>query len=181
MPTLSQADSKTARLCRNAVFLALAMTFSFVEHLVPIGTSLPLLGVKLGLANVVVTVLFFFGSPLDAFFVSLIRIGLSALLFGTPVSFFFSLLGGLTAYAVLWLCRPFYHRFFTFIGVSVLCATGHHLGQMTAAVILFDNSVLLTYLPVLLLCGAVTGGVTGILLNLCTPQLQKLFKRGQNQ
>lgn len=181
MPTSLRADSRVARLARNAVMLALAMIFSFVEHLVPLSLFLPLPGVKLGLANVVITVVCFFGSPVDALIVSLCRIGLSALLFGTPVSFLFSLLGGVTAYLVLLACRPFYSRFFSFIGVSVLAATGHHFGQMLAAVILFDTGVLLTYLPVLLLAGVVMGGVSGLILNALTPQLQKLFKTGCNK
>lgn len=178
MPTLSRGNPSVERLCKNAAMLALAMIFSFVEHLLPLSFFVPLPGVKLGLANVVITALFFFASPIDALIVSATRIGLSALLFGTPVSLMFSAFGGLCAYLFLWICRPFYHRAFTFIGVSVLAATGHHLGQIAAAMILFDSGVLLTYLPILLLAGAVTGGVTGLLLNLMAPRLQKLFKRG---
>ena len=177
MRTILQADGRIVRLCRNAVLLALAFGFSFLEHLLPLSLLLPLPGVKLGLANLVTAVLFFFVSPVDAAVVSLLRIGLSALLFGTPVSFFFSLLGGLFAYLMLALCKPFYGRFFSFIGVSILSATGHHLGQMTAAVILFDTGVLLTYLPVLLLAGIVTGGVTGLLLNISEQRLKKLLKK----
>lgn len=178
MPTLSRGDSAVVRLCKNAAMLALAMIFSFVEHLVPISLLIPLPGVKLGLANVVITALFFLVSPLDAFVVSAARIGLSALLFGTPVSLMFSAFGGLCAYLFLWICRPFYGRFFSFVGVSVLAATGHHFGQILAAVILFDSGVLLTYLPVLLLAGTVMGSVTGLLLNMMASRLQKLFKRG---
>ena len=178
MPTLSRADVRVARLCRNAVMLALAMIFSFVEHLVPLTLLIPLPGVKLGLANVVITALFFLGSPLDALIVSAARIGLSALLFGTPVSFLFSALGGLCAYLLLLACHPFYDRIFSFVGVSILSAAGHHVGQILAAVILFDSGVLLTYLPILLLAGTVMGGVTGLLLNMISPRFQKLFKRG---
>lgn len=177
MPTLWRAESRTARLARNAAMLALAMILSFVEHLVPLSLLIPLPGVKLGLANVVITVLLFFGSPVDALIVSLCRIGLTALLFGTPVSFLFSLLGGILSYAVLLACRPFFGRVFSFVGVSVLSATGHHLGQIAAAVILFDSGVLLTYLPVLLLAGIVMGGLTGFILNLCRERLSKLLKR----
>ena len=178
MPTLSRGNPTAERLCRNAAMLALAMIFSFVEHLLPLSLLIPLPGVKLGLANVVITALFFFASPIDALIVSATRIGLSALLFGTPVSLMFSAMGGLCAYLFLWICRPLYHRVFTFIGVSVLAAAGHHFGQIAAAVILFDSGVLLTYLPMLLLAGTVTGGVTGLLLNLMAPRLQKLFIRG---
>ena len=178
MSTSLQGRSKVVRLARNAVMLALAMILSFVEHLLPISAVLPLPGVKLGLANVVITVLMFYGNPLDALLVSLCRIGLSALLFGTPVSLMLSAFGGVASYLVLLCCRPFYKRFFSFVGVSVLSATGHHLGQMIAALILFDTGVLLTYLPVLLLAGAVVGSVTGLVLNVCGERLEKLFKTG---
>ena len=67
MRTTLRANGRTARLCRNAVFLALAMILSFLEHLVPVSALLPLPGVRLGLANVAITVLLFFGSPVDAF------------------------------------------------------------------------------------------------------------------
>ena len=178
MLTSLQGRSKVVRLARNAVMLALAMILSFVEHLLPISAVLPLPGVKLGLANVVITVLMFYGNPLDALLVSLCRIGLSSLLFGTPISLMLSAFGGVASYFVLLCCRPFYKRFFSFVGVSVLSATGHHLGQMIAALILFDTGVLLTYLPVLLLAGAVVGSVTGLVLNVCGERLEKLFKTG---
>ena len=171
----------TVRLCRSAALLVLAFALSLLEHLLPLSLILPLPGVKLGLANVVITVLFFYGSPLDAGIVSGTRILLSALLFGSPISLLFSALGGLFSYLVLWGCRPFQKRFFSFVGISVLSATGHHIGQICAAWILFDSGVFLTYLPVLLLAGLITGGATGALLNLSAPQLQKIFKIGCNK
>ena len=181
MQTTPQGNTAIRRLCRNAALLVLAFALSLVEHLLPISLILPLPGVKLGLANVVITVVFFYGSPLDAAIISAVRIGLSALLFGSPVSLLFSALGGLFAYLVLCLCRPLSGRLFSFVGISVLAATGHHFGQILAAWILFDSGVFLTYLPVLLVAGIVTGVLTGLLLNLSAPQLQKLFKTGLKQ
>ena len=178
MPTTLRADRSALRLCRSAVMLALAFALSWLEHMLPLSLILPLPGVKLGLANIVTVVLIYFVSCVDAAVVAMLRIGLSALLFGTPVSFFFSLLGGFFAYLVMLVCRPFYGRAFSFIGVCVLSATGHHLGQMIAAAILFDTGVFLTYLPILLPAGIVTGAATGLLLNLCERRLGKLLKRG---
>ena len=80
---------------------------------------------------------------------------------------------------MLLLCRLFARRVLSFIGVCVLSATGHHVGQMAAAVLLFDSGVLLTYLPVLLLAGLLLGSLTGMILNLIEPSLKKLFKRGE--
>jgi len=181
MPITPRAKNTTLRLCRNAALLVLAFAFSLLEHLLPLSLLLPLPGVKLGLANVVITAIFFFGSPLDAAIVSAVRIGLSALLFGSPVSLLFSTLGGLLTYGTLWLCRPFQKRFFSFVGISILSATGHHIGQILAAWILFDSGIFLTYLPVLLLAGLATGCATGLLLNVCAPQLRKLFESGWKQ
>ena len=174
MSISSRASSRTVRLARNAAMLSLAMIFSFVEHLLP----LPLPGIKLGLANLVITALFYLASPLDAALVSFSRILLSALLFGSPVSFFFSLCGGGLAYLAMALCRPFHQRFFSFVGISVLSATGHHLGQIFAAVLLYGSGAILTYLPWLLLSGIVTGTLTGLLLNWLAPRWKKLQKRG---
>ena len=176
MLTTSRADRPVVRLCRNAVMLALALALSFLEHLLPLSLILPLPGVKLGLANLVTVILLYMVSPLDAAAVSLLRIGLSALLFGTPVSFFFSILGGIFAYLIMLVCKPFYGRAFSFIGVSILSATGHHFGQILAAAILFDTGVFLTYLPVLLPAGIVMGSLTGLALNLCENRLQKILK-----
>lgn len=174
MPILPLANGRVQRLSRNAVMVALAMIFSFVEHLLP----LPLPGIKLGLANVVITAVFYMASPLDAAIVSLVRILLSALLFGTPVSFFFSLAGGVLAYLAMLACRPFYGRFFSFVGVSALAATGHHFGQIFAALTLYGSGVVLTYLPWLLVAGAVTGTLTGLLLNNLALRWKIVRKRG---
>ena len=173
MQISSRADRRRVRrLVLDAMLLSLAMIFSFVEHLLP----LPLPGVKLGLANVVVAALFYLLSPVDALVVSLVRICLSALLFGSPVSFYFSLCGGALALLVLFVCRPLYDRIFSFVGVSVLSATGHHLGQIFAAATLYGTAVVLTYLPWLLLSGILTGTLTGILLNVIGPRFEKLCK-----
>ena len=176
MSTISQADGRVARLCRSALMLALAFGLSFLEHLLPLQLLLPLPGVKLGLANIVTVVLFYFVSPIDAAVVSLLRIGLSALLFGTPISFLFSLMGGGVAYLTLWISKSLFPHSISFVGVSVLGATGHHFGQILVAVLLFDSGVLFGYLPVLLVAGCLMGGVGGLLLNVLSKRLEKVLK-----
>ena len=180
MPISSRADGRVLRLCRDAAFLCAALAFSYLETLFPLSLLIPLPGVKLGLANVLITAVFFWYSPIDAGVVSALRVGIAALLFGTVTSFFFSALGALAAYGVLWLCRLFLRRFCSYIGVSVLAAAGHQIGQITAACLLFRSAAPQAYLPVLLCVAIVTGGVTGLLLNLMAPRLEKAMKRGQN-
>ena len=181
MPTLSRADARVVRVCRDAAFLCAALMFSYLETMFPLSLLIPLPGVKLGLANVLITAVFFWHSPVDAGIVSFLRVCIAALLFGTVTSFFFSFLGALCAYAVLWACRFVFCRFCSFVGISVLAASGHQIGQITAACILFRSAAPQAYLPVLLAVAVVTGGVTGMVLNLMAPRLEKRMKRGQNE
>ncbi len=166
---------RVVRLCRDMALLALAMICSYLEFLLPIGVLIPLPGVKLGLANVVITAIFFLQSPVDAAVVSLLRVLLSALLFGNPVSLLLSLSGALFAFLSMLAIKRLFPRRVSMIGVSVLAATGHHIGQILAAALLFDLGVMLAYLPLLLLAGVLTGGLTGLLLNLCYDRLERCF------
>ena len=85
------------RLAFLGVFLALAMIFSYLEHLLPIPMPIP--GFKLGLCNVIVLFVAYRMGLFDGAVLSLARVLLSALLFGNPTGFFFSLFGALNALA----------------------------------------------------------------------------------
>ena len=70
------------RVALSAVLCALSLLFSYLETFIP----MPVPGMKIGLANLIPLLLLpSLGAPTAAC-VSLIRIGLSALLFGSPVS-----------------------------------------------------------------------------------------------
>ena len=170
MSTLLQGN-RTRRVACNAVFIALAMMLSYLEFLLPLQAMLPLPGFRLGLANLAITVAFCLLSPLDAALISLIRVALTSLLFGSVTSFYFSLLGALFSYLTLFLLSKIGRRC-SFLGVSVLCAMAHNGGQLLAAVTLFGSSLLFSYLPMLLLASVLYGGIVGVLLNLCMPKLQ---------
>lgn len=67
------------RLCTLALMISLAFAFSYLESLVPFNFGIP--GIKLGLANLVVIVALYTMNFKDAFFISLLRIVLSGLIF----------------------------------------------------------------------------------------------------
>ena len=159
------------RLARNALFLCVALMLSYLESFLPI---LPLPGFKLGFANVVVMLVFFYHSPTDAAIVSLARVCLLSLLFGNPVSFAFSVSGAVLSFLGLVTVRYMARGVFSFVGVSALCAALHNLGQILAASLLFDASAMISYLPVLLLASIVFGGITGVFVNYFAPKLTKL-------
>ncbi len=174
MSTSSRADL-TRRICFDAVFTASAMMLSYLEVLIPFGLILPLPGFKPGFANLVTVLVFVLVSKQDAAIVSALRILLMGMIFGSAVSLFFSALGGLFSYLVLLLAGRICRRC-SYLGVSVLCAAAHNLGQLIAAVCLFGSEILLSYLPVLLLAAVLCGSLTGVALNLSVPRLQRSFR-----
>ena len=100
-------DSKTSATSRSSaknvavtgVFIALAMVFSYIETFIPINLGVP--GVKLGLANIVTIVVLHKLGVGRAVLVSLIRIVLSAMLFGNITVMLYSLAGAMVSLLVM--------------------------------------------------------------------------------
>lgn len=176
MKTYPQDRARVARrLAYNAAMLCAALAFSYLEAIAPVSLLIPLPGVKLGLANLAVMLAFFCLSPGDAAIVSFARIALSALLFGSPVSFFFSLCGGALAYFSLYLSKPLIKRGkMSFIGASVISSALHSFGQIAAATMVYGAGAFY-YLPIILIASAPMGTVSGLLLNILYPKTEKII------
>ena len=164
MKTLS-SDKKVRRIAENAVFIVAALMLSFVESIIPIAV-LPIPGFKLGLSNIAVTVAAYRLSIKDAAGVSFGRIILTFFIFGNPTALIFSIFGALLSVFSLYITKnSLFLKKFSFIGISVLCAVSHNLGQLTAALRLIGISSLGYTLP-LIAASLVYGTLNGIILNL---------------
>ena len=141
------------------VFTSLALILSYVELLIPINFGIP--GMKLGLANLLVVILLYKGCPRDALLLSVIRILLSGLIFGNMFSIFYSLGGGLLSLAVMVFLKKTGQ--FTVAGISIGGGASHNVGQLLVAMFVVQTYQVGYYLPVLLIAGAITGAVIGIL------------------
>ena len=86
-----------------ALLAALALIVSYIEFLLPLNVGLP--GIKLGLANIVVVLALYYLGPQYALLINLIRIALSALLFGSLFSGLYALAGGLVSLGVMALLK----------------------------------------------------------------------------
>ncbi len=170
-------QDKIRRICLNAMLLSLALVLSYIEAILPLTAWLPLPGFKLGLANIIITLVFVCISPWDAAFISFCRICMMGLLFGNVSSFFFSLCGALLSYVGLWLLSRLGRRLFSMIGISVGCAALHNIGQLIAASLWFGTGVILGYLPILLIAALIFGTLTGILLELILPRFARIWAR----
>ena len=147
-----------------------ALIISYLEGIA--FAFIPVPAFKLGLAN---TVSMFLISKKDYFggiSVNFVRIILSALLFGNFYSFIFSLTGGiLSTVSVIILIRL---KCFSFAGISTAAAVLHNIGQIVAALILLNTSGILNLLAIMIITGAITGFLSGLLLNLFYKKYSKI-------
>ncbi len=168
---LSDNRERIRHLAFDAAFLGLALIFSYVEVLFPVSMLIPLPGFKLGLANTIVLWLAVNRTLWDAGVVSLLRVFIVAMLFGTPMSFWFSFGGAAFSFVAVVLVRRL--RIFSYIGISTLSAAAHNFGQLVAASFLFGTRTILAYLPIMLVAAVIFGTLCGFLLNLIAPRIDK--------
>ena len=155
-----------------ALSVSLAMILSFVESLIPPLVAVP--GVKIGLANIVTVFLLYTLGWRAAGCVSLIRVLLSALLFGNVQSLIFALSGAALSFIVMVVVKKLLP--FGKVGVSVLGAVAHNAGQVAAAVIVMETAALAYYFIPLVISGTVAGVFVGILAAILTIRLEKIIK-----
>ena len=148
------------------------MILSFVESLIPPLAMVP--GVKIGLANIVTVFLLYTLGIRAAGAVSLIRVLLSALLFGNVQSLIFALSGALLSFVVMIVAKHLLP--FGTVGVSVLGAIAHNAGQIIAAVIVMETVGVAYYFIPLVISGTLGGVLVGIVAAVITKRLEKIIK-----
>lgn len=160
-------SSVSRRVAVSAVLCAVSLLFSYLETFIP----MPIPGMKIGLANLIPLLLLpSVGIPAAAT-VSLLRISLSSLLFGSPATFVYSLAGGIVSFTVM--AITFRFRLFGPAGVSVLGGVSHNLAQIAVAVFALGTSRVVVLLPWLLLSGTVAGLAVGLLGAWILPRLPR--------
>ena len=149
---------KTKKLVTLAITVSVAMILSFVESRIPAFVAIP--GVKVGLANIAVIFAIYKMGWREAITVSLVRVALVALLFGSVVSLAYSFVGALISLSLMILMRKI--GIFTEVAVSVVGGITHNIGQILVAFLLLETSVVFYYLPFLLISGVIAGIAIGI-------------------
>lgn len=155
------------------MLLGSALMLSYLEAILPLGLIVPVPGVRLGIANIAVMAAFFGVGRLDGLAVSLCRVFISALLFGSVPSLWFSLCGAAFAYIGMLVCDTLLKNRVTIIGASVLCAALHCVGQIIAAALVLGSGAIFAYLGILLISALVTGTLCGMV----TGRILTLFKK----
>ena len=151
----------THKLVLIGVLTASAIVIAILESFIP---SIGIPGIKLGLANIVILITIYELGVMEAAFINILRVVIVAVVRGTLLSmgFFLSLTGAVLSFGIMVLFALTIKKF-SIIGVSVIGAIFHVIGQILVAMIYLDSAYILLYLPVIALSAIITGVLVGIM------------------
>ncbi len=165
------------------LLFALALALSLLEGVLAPLLPVPLPGVRLGLSNVAVMYCLFLLGIGQALLLSCLKSIFALYVRGISAAFL-SACGGLCSIAGMLLLRNLLRRGKgkdePYTAVSIVGAVAHNMGQLAgAAVLLRGGAALRYYLLPLVLTGVIVGCVTGMLLRMLLPALDKIQRRGE--
>ena len=159
---------KTKKIAVLALAIALAMILSFVESQIPALVAIP--GVTIGLANIAVVFVLYKLGWKEAVLISLVRVVMVSMLFGTLVSLFYSVAGAVLSLTGMVLLKK--TGLFSTVAVSVTGGVLHNVGQILMACLLLETNVIVYYLPFLILSGVIAGVVIGVVAAIMVNRVQ---------
>lgn len=172
-----KSDSRMS--IRQQTFLALLVACGIILHVVEATLpALPMIpGAKIGLANIVTLIALLNFGFREALVVLLLRLLLGSLLSGSfmTITFFLSVSGGLMGFWFLNLTYHYLGSYLSLIGISIMGAFGHNLGQILLAFYFINNPGLFYYFPYLTLAAIPTGFFTGCLALSLNPYLKRSY------
>ena len=161
---------KTKKVAFLGMCIALSMILSFVESQIPPLTAVP--GVKMGLPNIVMVFMLYKVGAKDTAIVSILRVILVGILFGTPLSMIYSLVGATLSLIGMILLKK--TNLFAPVTVSVAGGILHNIGQIATACIVMETAQIAYYLPVLFISGTIAGILIGLTAAMILKRLDKM-------
>ncbi len=161
---------------KKMVFLGLMVGYSLILYILETYIPNPFIvffpGAKLGLTNIVTLVsLLIFGFK-ETFIIVTVRVILSSI-FAGPISYLlFSVGGAYLSLILMYLVSRV--KGFSTVGVSIVGAIGHNIGQLLVASVLVENLLMITYLPFMLVTSLVTGFFVGLVSQFCYSKMGRL-------
>ena len=142
-----------------SMLLALSVVLSIIESFIPIFNGI-IPGMKIGLANILIVYSLYVYGFKDTVFLAILRVLLVGILRTGifSIGFFLSLSGGVLSIFMMYLAKK---TKLSIIGVSIIGAISHSVGQIFMAVILLNSFNLIYYLPYLFIFSIITGSIIG--------------------
>ena len=149
---------RTKRLALCAILAAMAMILSYIEALIPMPVPVP--GIKIGLANLIVLIAIYRLGFKYAFIINCVRIVTAGLLFTGVFGVLYSMAGGILSILVMY--GLYRSKIFGIVGISMAGGVAHNFGQLVTACLIMSNIRLMSYFAFLLFAGMISGIVIGI-------------------
>ena len=159
---------RRSRVAFLGLFTAFAMILSFVESQIPTFVAIP--GIKLGLPNIAIIIILYRFGWKEATVISLLRVLLTSLLFGTVLSMLYSIAGALLSLVVMILLK----KILSTVTISVLGGVFHNVGQIIVAIWVTETQQLIYYLPVLIISGVISGIVVGMVSAISVKKIERI-------
>ncbi|MBR3932854.1 MAG: Gx transporter family protein [Clostridia bacterium] len=162
---------RSSKLVLTSVIAAISLAVYALESLIP--PIVPVPGVKLGLANAITLIALYVLGAKCALQVLAVRIFIASLLFGQPVSWIFSISGGLLSFGVMFFLKRFVDDC-NIWALSVFGAFAHNLGQIVVAIVITGQIEVAYYFLILVISSVITGVFTGICAQSAIKKLKKI-------
>lgn len=162
---------KTKQITQLGLLLSVSLVLAYLESLLPVMVAVP--GVKLGLANIVTMLVLYHMGGKQAFFIMLFRVVIAGFLYSGIAGIVYGLVGGVCCIVVMVFLKRI--SVFSVLGVSMMGAVFHNVGQILVAVIVMENTGVIYYLPVLCISGILSGLIVGYLSHLLTKWYNQNF------
>lgn len=166
--------NRTKKLTLCAILIALSFALSFIETLIPISALIPIPGIKLGLSNIIIMFSLRYLDTKSSIAILVLKNILVSFLFSNPISFIFSMCGGLLALFVMKIMFFKYDTFFSLFGISICGSIFHNIGQLLAASFVLKTFSVLSYSSILLISAVFMGFFTGFLSSILFPLTEKI-------
>ena len=170
------------RVALGGLLVAMMLILGYVETLLQGLIPSPVPGIKLGISNGVLLFALYLLDIRFTLILMALKVGLSGLLFGSPMTMLFAFCGGALSLAgMIPLSRV---KGISIITVSMVGAVLHNVGQIIAAAFVMSEvspSILLRYLAVLMLVALVTGAATGVLAREIIARLRHVVDKGMGR
>lgn len=146
------------RWARAGVLASLALVLSYAETFIPLPVPVP--GIKLGLANIIVLIALELLDFKSAAVIAGIKVLAVGFLFGNPLMMAYSAHGTLLALLVM---TALVHVRGLHVALIAVCgAVMHNVGQLIAATALLQTPLVWASFPLLAVAAVITGTLTGL-------------------
>ena len=152
------------RIALLAMLLCCALVAGYMERSIPFDLFLP--GVKLGLSNVVILFALYQIKPYEVFILAVLKSFLTSVFMASFTAFAYSICGTLLSFSAMAAILKINRDFLSPVGVSVVGAICHNIGQIIAASFILGSFLVVAYLPILLISGVIAGIFVGIIVRL---------------